>query len=107
MEGVSEYGDDDDGDCRVACQFCGRKFNMDRIGKHQAICQKVSNKRPPKPKLMHKPGPSRSAPPPRSNWRKQSAAFRSACRAGRGDEDVEPDDFEDAPETPTTPLQRS
>merc|ERR1712187_175706 len=80
MEGVSEYGDDDDGDCRVACQFCGRKFNMDRIGKHQAICQKVSNKKPVKPKLMHKPGPSRSAPPPKTNWRKQSEDFRNAAR---------------------------
>lgn len=29
----------------VPCRVCGRTFSMDRVLKHQAICQKVSNKK--------------------------------------------------------------
>lgn len=28
-------------DFRVSCKFCGRKFNPDRVDKHQAICSNV------------------------------------------------------------------
>eukprot|EP00747_Dinoflagellata_sp_TGD_P218184 gnl/TRDRNA2_/TRDRNA2_90475_c0_seq1.p1 gnl/TRDRNA2_/TRDRNA2_90475_c0~~gnl/TRDRNA2_/TRDRNA2_90475_c0_seq1.p1 ORF type:complete len:408 (+),score=56.85 gnl/TRDRNA2_/TRDRNA2_90475_c0_seq1:70-1293(+) len=30
----------------VPCAICGRTFSMDRVAKHQAICQKASKKRP-------------------------------------------------------------
>jgi hypothetical protein len=81
MGDISECGDCDD--TRIACQFCGRKFAMDRIGKHQAICQKLSSKPCKKPKIFH--DPSKPAPAPmRSKWRAQSENFRDACRAGRG-----------------------
>ena len=32
---------EDQNDYRVSCQFCERKFNPDRIEKHQSICSKV------------------------------------------------------------------
>jgi len=79
---VSEFGDD--GDSRIPCQCCGRKFTMDRIGKHQAVCQKVSTKKTPKAKLFHVVGPGKARPPATSNWRKSSEGLRQACRAGRG-----------------------
>eukprot|EP00927_Polykrikos_kofoidii_P024028 TRINITY_DN21931_c0_g1_i1.p1 TRINITY_DN21931_c0_g1~~TRINITY_DN21931_c0_g1_i1.p1 ORF type:complete len:440 (-),score=41.01 TRINITY_DN21931_c0_g1_i1:154-1473(-) len=43
-DGPSEYGGGDD--VRIACQACGRKFNMDRVTKHQAICEKLKAKGP-------------------------------------------------------------
>lgn len=33
--------------CLVPCRVCGRTFAMDRVAKHQAICQKVTSKRRP------------------------------------------------------------
>eukprot|EP00927_Polykrikos_kofoidii_P059863 TRINITY_DN54984_c0_g1_i1.p1 TRINITY_DN54984_c0_g1~~TRINITY_DN54984_c0_g1_i1.p1 ORF type:complete len:476 (+),score=50.82 TRINITY_DN54984_c0_g1_i1:150-1577(+) len=41
-DGPSEYAEE--GDVRIACQICGRKFNMDRVTKHQAICEKLKSK---------------------------------------------------------------
>jgi len=38
----------EDSEARIPCQTCGRKFALDRVGKHQAICQKIANKRPRK-----------------------------------------------------------
>ena len=32
-------------DGRMACKFCGRKFNMNRVEKHQRICKDVGNKK--------------------------------------------------------------
>eukprot|EP00927_Polykrikos_kofoidii_P016654 TRINITY_DN17546_c0_g1_i1.p1 TRINITY_DN17546_c0_g1~~TRINITY_DN17546_c0_g1_i1.p1 ORF type:complete len:533 (-),score=90.12 TRINITY_DN17546_c0_g1_i1:252-1850(-) len=40
----SEYGHGDD--VRIACAVCGRRFNMDRVTKHQAICEKIKSKGP-------------------------------------------------------------
>jgi len=79
---VPEFGDDGDG--RIPCQCCGRKFALDRIGKHQAVCQKVSTRKAPRARLFHAVGPGNSARPPASNWRKRSEGLRQACRAGRG-----------------------
>lgn len=81
MGSVEEYADADD--TRIACKVCGRKFAMDRIGKHQAICQKIASKPRRRPKQITK----NTAPmplPTKSNWRKQSADFQAAARAGRG-----------------------
>eukprot|EP00405_Crypthecodinium_cohnii_P037155 CAMPEP_0206544256 /NCGR_PEP_ID=MMETSP0325_2-20121206/11409_1 /ASSEMBLY_ACC=CAM_ASM_000347 /TAXON_ID=2866 /ORGANISM="Crypthecodinium cohnii, Strain Seligo" /LENGTH=239 /DNA_ID=CAMNT_0054042969 /DNA_START=68 /DNA_END=784 /DNA_ORIENTATION=+ len=44
--GPSEYEDDDL--ARVPCPSCGRKFAMDRVAKHQAICTKIASKGPRK-----------------------------------------------------------
>ncbi|KAJ8600612.1 hypothetical protein CTAYLR_010053 [Chrysophaeum taylorii] len=33
------------GDHRIACRACGRKFNPDRIAKHQSICRKISGEK--------------------------------------------------------------
>jgi len=82
MCAMSESGDD--GDPRIPCQCCGRRFAMDRIGKHQAVCQKVSAKKAPQARLFHTAGPGKAAPLATSNWRKHSQCLRQACRAGRG-----------------------
>uniref|UniRef100_A0A7S4UMR7 Calmodulin n=1 Tax=Alexandrium monilatum TaxID=311494 RepID=A0A7S4UMR7_9DINO len=99
MGGIPEYAEDDD--VRIECQSCGRKFNMDRVAKHQAICEKLATKKPRRKfktqreyveggqggavvgvaKHMSKPDPE----PCKSNWRKESAAWREACRAARSD----------------------
>lgn len=99
MDGIPEFADDDD--CRIACQVCGRKFTMDRIGKHQAICERLAGKKPRRKfltqreyveggaggtvvgtaKHMNKPNPE----PLKSNWRKESSQWREACRAARSD----------------------
>ncbi|CAK0869530.1 unnamed protein product, partial [Prorocentrum cordatum] len=34
----------DDAEGRIACRICSRKFALDRVAKHQAICQKLSKK---------------------------------------------------------------
>mmetsp|Transcript_63309 Transcript_63309/g.170177 ORF Transcript_63309/g.170177 Transcript_63309/m.170177 type:complete len:367 (-) Transcript_63309:9-1109(-) len=39
-------GGDDDALARVPCPSCGRKFAMDRVAQHQAICQKIASKAP-------------------------------------------------------------
>ncbi len=31
---------------RAQCRYCGRKFNEDRIGKHESACAVASKKRP-------------------------------------------------------------
>jgi hypothetical protein len=84
MDGVSELGSGSD-DTRVSCHICQRKFAIDRIGKHQAICQKIANKLRPKTKRYHQEGPSRSAPPASTHWRQQSDFLRQAAKAGRGE----------------------
>ncbi|GCA63398.1 zinc finger C2HC domain-containing protein [Kipferlia bialata] len=40
-------------DTRVPCPFCGRKFNADRIAKHQNVCPKNPEKQKPKRKPMN------------------------------------------------------
>ena len=35
-------------DARVPCRVCGRKFNPDRIAKHQVVCAKNATKKPRK-----------------------------------------------------------
>jgi len=82
MGDVSELGDD--GDARVPCHFCGRKFAMDRIGKHQAICQKLSKKPKRKVVIMHEK-PTKPEPTPKSDWRRKSEDLRMVARAARGD----------------------
>lgn len=79
---MPEFGDH--GDSRIPCQCCGRRFAIDRIGKHQAVCQKALTKKRPKVRLFHAVGPGRGAAPVTSNWRKRSEDLRQACLAGRG-----------------------
>lgn len=79
MGDIAEYANEDD--TRIACQFCGRKFAMDRIGKHQAICQKIASKPRRRPKLKHI---VQSTAPMQSDWRKKSEELRAAAKAGRG-----------------------
>lgn len=106
FQAPDEFGDG--GDARIACQVCGRKFAMDRVGKHQAICQRVTgktrkqfqvkrtyceggssgavvgvavvgNKSKPAKGLAAIPNPK----PIKTNWREASRSFREACKAGR------------------------
>jgi len=95
-------------DCRIECGVCGRKFNMDRIAKHQAVCQKISSKKPRKTFQVtrtyneggskgavigmvrgppKRPEPTKTSGPatskPTSKWREESKAFREAIRDAR------------------------
>jgi len=97
----------DSDDVRVECKCCGRKFAMDRVDKHTAICQKIANKRPRRPfevqrqyceggstgrvvalgcslsRLRDLKTTKSSSSSSKSNWREQSKAFRDAMRAAR------------------------
>lgn len=96
-------------DLRIECQVCGRKFATDRVDKHQAICTKLKNKgarrefqvqrryceggsegrtvalgaSPSAARKRREPTDKLNSSPINSNWRKQSAEFREAMRAGR------------------------
>lgn len=41
MSNVSEFMESDGNDYRIECKFCHRKFNPDRIEKHESICNKL------------------------------------------------------------------
>merc|ERR1712048_824408 len=83
MGDVSEFGED--GDTRVPCQVCGRKFAMDRIGKHQAICQKISAKDKVRNsavvnRIEDKAVAGKPAPAQQNNWRERRDDFRNTVR---------------------------
>lgn len=59
-----------DGDHRIPCAVCGRKFSPDRIGKHQSICRKVNSKEQPTKKMVPK---SKVIVKPPQNGRKLSS----------------------------------
>ncbi|KAK2945857.1 putative Zinc finger protein [Blattamonas nauphoetae] len=79
---ISEYAEPLD---LVACSRCGRKFNSDRIDKHEKICkgpvpsvQPRSSEPEPKPKPRGKPKPKE-----KSKWQLQHEEFQAALKAGR------------------------
>ena len=43
-----ESSSDEEKDARIACGFCNRKFNPDRISKHEKICQTNHSRKPRK-----------------------------------------------------------
>mmetsp|Transcript_17636 Transcript_17636/g.47668 ORF Transcript_17636/g.47668 Transcript_17636/m.47668 type:complete len:356 (-) Transcript_17636:275-1342(-) len=102
----------------VPCAVCGRTFNMDRIAKHQAICQKVTRKRRapfraekqreymvggevvtsgiaarrrgPDPVSSSRNAGVRRAGASGAGWREQSRALRDAIRAARQPQPARP-----------------
>lgn len=79
MGEIAEY--EDQNDTRVPCQICGRKFAMERIGKHQAICEKIASK--PRRRKVTTESTAPMPAPMKSNWRAKSEAFREAAKAAR------------------------
>eukprot|EP00736_Rhodelphis_marinus_P014429 Rmarinus@m.18382 len=78
----------------VPCGVCGRKFNADRIDKHQNACASASQSRRPqfntKASRMTseaKQAARRADPakPKQSNWREQREQLRCLIKASKGD----------------------
>eukprot|EP00743_Colponemidia_sp_Colp-15_P005445 GILK01005854.1.p1 GENE.GILK01005854.1~~GILK01005854.1.p1 ORF type:complete len:632 (-),score=100.75 GILK01005854.1:118-1968(-) len=88
---ASEDGGGEDG--RLPCNICGRKFNKDRIAKHETVCNK-----PKKRKLKVWDGSSKrvegtvfeefkdnrsKTPPKQTRWRREREEFRSIIEQGK------------------------
>jgi len=92
-------------DARIACQGCGRRFAIERVGKHQAICTRLKSKPRREFQVQRRyceggstgrtvaiggsssssgmRGGSSTPAPLNSNWRRKSAELQAAMRAGR------------------------
>ncbi len=61
----------------VPCNLCGRRFNIDRVDRHQSVCQG------PDKKVEKMPGRTQSTPSRDVKWRKQHDDFQQILKAGK------------------------
>ena len=94
-EGDESSSDEEEKDARIACGFCRRKFNPDRISKHEKICQQNHSRVPRKQfksseqqrlegtEFAKYKGARRQVDKPPSRWREDHARLLSTIQQGR------------------------